>query len=52
MTSLILTLTCPDKPGIVASLSSILAENGFNITESQQYSDIEHNRFFMRAVSN
>ena len=40
MTSLILTLTCPDKPGIVAALSSILAENGFNITESQQYSDM------------
>lgn len=50
MTSLILTLTCPDKPGIVAALSSILAENGFNITESQQYSDMEHNRFFMRVT--
>ena len=50
MTSLILTLTCPDKPGIVAALSSILAENGFNITESQQYSDMEHNRFFMRVA--
>ena len=50
MTSLILTLTCPDKPGIVAALSSILAENGCNITESQQYSDIEHNRFFMRVA--
>ena len=50
MTSLILTLTCPDKPGIVAALSSILAENRFNITESQQYSDMEHNRFFMRVT--
>lgn len=50
MTSLILALTCPDKPGIVAALSSILAENGFNITESQQYSDMEHNRFFMRVA--
>ena len=50
MTSFILTLTCPDKPGIVAALSSILAENGFNITESQQYSDMEHNRFFMRVA--
>ena len=50
MTSLILTLTCPDKPGIVAALSSILAENGFNITESQQYSDMEHNRLFMRVA--
>ena len=50
MTSLILTLTCPDRPGIVAALSHALAENGFNITESQQYSDIEHGRFFMRIA--
>ena len=50
MTSFIVTLTCPDKPGIVAALSRVLAENGFNITESQQYSDMEHNRFFMRVA--
>ena len=50
MLSLILTLTCPDKPGIVAALSHILAENGFNITESQQYSDLAHGRFFMRVA--
>lgn len=50
MSAFILTLTCPDRPGIVAGLSHILAENGFNITESQQYSDIEHQRFFMRIA--
>ena len=50
MSSFILTLTCPDRLGIVAGLSQILAENGFNITESQQYSDIQHNRFFMRIA--
>jgi len=50
MAALILTLTCPDRPGIVAALSQKLAENGFNITESQQYSDMAHNRFFMRIA--
>ncbi len=50
MASLILTLTCPDRPGIVAALSHALAENGFNITESQQYSDMAQQRFFMRIA--
>lgn len=50
MASLILTLTCPDRPGIVAALSQRLAQDGFNITESQQYSDMEHGRFFMRIA--
>ncbi len=50
MASLILTLTCPDRPGIVAALSHALADNGFNITESQQYSDMAQQRFFMRIA--
>tara|TARA_B100001113_G_scaffold309415_1_gene272035 strand:- start:55 stop:237 length:183 start_codon:yes stop_codon:yes gene_type:complete len=51
MNSFILTLTCPDRSGIVAALSSILAENNFTITESQQYSDTEYSRVFMRVPS-
>ena len=46
----IITLSCPDRPGIVAALSHVLAENGFNITESQQYSDLESGQFFMRVA--
>ena len=51
MNSFILTLTCPGRLGTVAALSSILAENNFTIIESQQYSDTEHNRVFMRVPS-
>ena len=50
MPSLILTLTCRDRSGIVAGLSQALAANGFNITESQQYSDMDDDRFFMRIA--
>lgn len=46
----ILTLSCPDKVGIVAEVSGFLAANGCNIMESAQYNDISTNRFFMRVV--
>ncbi|NHN88695.1 formyltetrahydrofolate deformylase [Acetobacter conturbans] len=46
----ILTLSCPDRSGIVATLSRILFEVGANITESQQYNDVSSDRFFMRIM--
>jgi len=45
-----LVLSCPDSPGIVARVSSVLARNGANILEAQQFDDIETDRFFMRVV--
>jgi formyltetrahydrofolate deformylase len=45
----ILTLSCPDRPGIVAAISGLLAERGCNIVESQQYGDPSTDRFFMRV---
>ncbi|ACY99382.1 MULTISPECIES: formyltetrahydrofolate deformylase [Thermomonospora] len=45
----ILTLSCPDRPGIVAAVSGLLAERGCNIVESQQYGDPITGRFFMRV---
>lgn len=43
-----LTFVCPDQPGIVHDVSgAIVAANG-NITESQQFSSIDTDRFFMR----
>ncbi|WP_207204572.1 formyltetrahydrofolate deformylase [Sanguibacter massiliensis] len=45
----VLALSCPDRPGIVHAVSGVLAENGGNITESQQYGDPETDRFFMRV---
>jgi formyltetrahydrofolate deformylase len=46
----ILTIVCPDRTGIVAAISSFLAENGANILDSQQYSEEADCTFFMRIV--
>ena len=45
----ILTLTCADRTGIVAAVATALAERGGFIVESQQYADLEAERFFMRV---
>lgn len=45
----VLTLSCPDRPGIVAAVSGALAERGCNIVESQQFGDRSTGRFFMRT---
>lgn len=46
----VLTLSCPDRPGLVAGVARMLADNGGNIMESQQFNDKESDRFFMRVV--
>ncbi|WP_197279819.1 formyltetrahydrofolate deformylase [Bosea sp. AAP35] len=46
----ILTLSCPDRPGIVAAVSTLLFEAGCNILDAQQFNDVETSRFFMRVV--
>lgn len=46
----ILTLSCPDQPGLVASVAKILADHGGNIVDSQQFNDSERDYFFMRVV--
>ena len=45
-----LTLSCPDRPGLVAGVARLLADNGGNIMDSQQFNDQETDRFFMRVV--
>ena len=47
---MILTLSCPDRPGIVARVSTLLFERGANIVDAQQFDDGETGRFFMRVV--
>ena len=47
---MILTLSCPDRSGIVARVSGLLFEGGANILDAQQYDDVETGRFFMRVV--
>jgi formyltetrahydrofolate deformylase len=45
----VLTLSCPDRPGIVHAVAGLLAEQGGNITESQQFGDALSGLFFMRV---
>ena len=49
MTSYVLTVTCPTRRGIVAAISSTLAELGCNITDSAQFDDPATEQFFMRV---
>ncbi|GAJ30726.1 formyltetrahydrofolate deformylase [Acidomonas methanolica] len=46
----VLTLACPNRPGIVAAISQTLFAQGGNITEAQQFDDALTQRFFMRIV--
>ena len=45
----ILTLSCPNRPGIVAAVSRHLFDNGADIREAHQFDDPETGRFFMRV---
>ncbi|WP_308121863.1 formyltetrahydrofolate deformylase [Actinotalea ferrariae] len=45
----VLSLSCPDRPGIVAAVAGLLAAHGGNITESQQFGDPLTGLFFMRV---
>ena len=46
----ILTLSCQDRPGLVAAVSALLFAQGGNILEAQQFDDRETGLFFMRVV--
>ncbi|CAM5534922.1 MULTISPECIES: formyltetrahydrofolate deformylase [Streptomyces] len=46
----ILTLSCPDKQGIVHAVSSYLFMTGCNIEDSQQFGDRDTGLFFMRVA--
>jgi formyltetrahydrofolate deformylase len=45
----VLTIVCPDRPGIVFAVSSFLVQHSGNILESQQFDDRLEDRFFMRV---
>lgn len=54
---IILTLDCPDQPGITAKVTAFLYERGCNILDAQQFCDRDsaseeggEDRFFMRVV--
>jgi formyltetrahydrofolate deformylase len=45
----VLTLSCPEKPGIVHAVSSYLVQHSADILDSQQYGEAPDGRFFMRV---
>ncbi len=45
----VLTLSCPDQPGIVHAVAGAIAGAAGNITELQQFSSTDSDRFFMRV---
>ena len=45
----ILTISCPEAPGIVYAVSSFLVQSGGNISQSHQFDDRLHDQFFMRV---
>jgi formyltetrahydrofolate deformylase len=50
MTAHILSLSCDDRPGLVAAVTSNLFEEGGNILEAQQFDDPGTGRFLMRVL--
>ncbi|MFC5126629.1 formyltetrahydrofolate deformylase [Pseudoclavibacter helvolus] len=45
----VLTLNCPDQPGIVHAVTGAIVDSAGNIEELQQFSSIDTGRFFMRV---
>jgi len=49
-TTMILSLSCQDRPGIVAAVSACLLQQDGNILDAQQFNDTETGLFFMRVA--
>ncbi len=47
--TVILLLSCPDRPGLVASIANFVHERGGNIIHADQHTDLEHGIFFQRV---
>jgi formyltetrahydrofolate deformylase len=48
MRRLILTITCPDRVGIVAGVTGFIASHGGWVLEAAQHGDLDTGRFFQR----
>ena len=46
----VVTLRCPDRPGIVHKMTGVMVQAGANILESAQFSDSDTDMFAMRSV--
>ena len=49
MSTAILLIHCPDRKGLVATISTFLYEHGANILHADQHQDVRHGLFFMRV---
>jgi len=48
MATHVLTLSCPDRPGLVHAVSGWVVSAGGNILDSQQFSDMAEQMFYLR----
>ena len=46
--SYVLTLSCPDRRGIVSTVTRYLFDSGCNVIDSAQFGDRDNGRFFLR----
>ena len=46
----VVKLSCPNRPGIVAAVSTFLFERGYNILDAHQFDDVASCVFFMRML--
>lgn len=49
MPTYVLTLTCPDRPGIIHAVAGALLELGANVLEQAQFTDVDTGLFAMRT---
>jgi len=49
MTTVRLLISCPDATGIIAAVTSFVAQHGGNVLDADQHSDKQHGEFFMRV---
>ena len=48
-TKLVITLSCPDQPGIVHAVTGVIGSVNGNVIQSQQFGDPDSGLFFMRV---
>jgi formyltetrahydrofolate deformylase len=47
---MVIIIQCKDGVGLVAAITSVLAEAGYNIVSMREHVDLEENKFFVRIV--
>lgn len=47
---MVIVIQCQDRVGLVAAISSVLAQAGYNIVSMREHVDREENKFFARIV--